>query len=70
MRDYRSMASNGEHADTHAADTPGIIPFHFVTLKPRFVHREKHLSTVIQELLVSTKMSRIEIFSFNLSLQP
>ena len=50
--------------------SPRINPFHLVTLEPRFMHREKHLSALIQKFLVGSKMSAIEIFGVSPSLKP
>ena len=50
--------------------SPRIDSLHLVTLEPCFMHREKHLSALIQKLLVGSKMSAIEIVGVSHSLKP
>ncbi len=60
----RLTTSNGKYADANAADVfaPRIAAIYFMTLEPRFVHREKHVSTLSQKLLISPKIVTVELF--------
>jgi hypothetical protein len=66
------VASNGEYPDTDAADllVSRINILYLVVLKPRFMHREKHMNGLAQKFIVGSKMSAVEIFGARRSLKP